>query len=95
VYPVIADPPLNPGVHDTGTWPFLKEVPTTAVGASGTVAGFADTEEEAGPVPELLAMVTLKVYEVPFVSPDTRQLPISATSVAVEQVAPPGVAVTV
>ena len=45
------------------------------VGAPGTVAGTTAAEAaDAGPVPAALVAVTVKVYEVPLVRPETVQL---------------------
>ena len=66
-------------------------VPDTAVGAPGTVAGTAPREEtDAALVPAEFVAVTVNVYEVPFVKPETVQ-----EVVADVQVNDPGVEVTV
>jgi hypothetical protein len=68
VYPVMAEPPVRPAVHDTVTWgaepkptpATLEAVPT--VGAWGTVAGVTLAEAaEAALVAAALVAVTLKV----------------------------------
>jgi hypothetical protein len=49
-------------------------VADTPVGAPGTVAGTAAAEAaEAAPVPAEFVAVTVNVYEVPFVRPETVQ----------------------
>jgi hypothetical protein len=60
------------------------------LGAPGTAAGVADADADAGPVPTPFVAVTTNAYRVPFVRPVIVQ-----PSVAVEQVAPPGLAVAV
>ncbi len=59
----MAAPPLEAGaVKDTTDWALALLVPETAVGAPGTVEGTTAAEgAEAGPVPELLVAVTVKV----------------------------------
>ena len=64
---------------------------TTAVGASGTVEGTIETDAADGePTPDAFVAVTVNVYEVPFVRPETVQL-----VAVVAQVSPPGDEVTV
>ncbi len=89
----MADPPLVDGaVHDTTDWALALEVAVTPVGALGTVDGVAVADAaEAGPVPEPLVAVTVKVYPVPLVSPLTVQL----VAPPVVQVKAPGDEVTV
>jgi len=72
VYPVIADPPFEAGaLNATETCAFPK-VPTAAVGAPGTVAGVTDADaEDAEPFPIAFVAVTVNVYAVPFVNPET------------------------
>jgi hypothetical protein len=86
-------PPLEAGaVHDTTDWALAKEVAVTPVGAPGAAAGVAVADgAEAGPVPEPLVAVTVKVYPVPLVSPFTVQLVVPP----VVQVKLPGDEVTV
>jgi len=90
VNPVIADPPLPFAVKATDAVA-LPGVAVPMVGATGTVAGVtAFDAAEAALVPTELVAVTLKVYEVPFVRPDTTiglEVPVP--------VIPPGVEVTV
>ncbi len=59
----MAAPPLEAGgVHDTTDWVLAYEEPATLVGAPGMVAGVAGAEgAEAGPTPEPLVAVTVKV----------------------------------
>jgi len=64
----------------------------TAIGAPGAAAGVAVVEAaEAVPVPELFDAVTVKVYPVPLVRPETVQV----VAPAVVQVKLPGDEVTV
>jgi hypothetical protein len=72
VYDVIALPPLDAGAdHDTVACPF-PGVAVTFEGAPGTVAGVtAFDAADWVPVPIALVAATLKVYDVPFVSPVT------------------------
>ncbi len=82
VYMVIAVPPFDAGsVQLTVAFGGLtKAMPPTLVavpmvGVPGTVAGTAAGEAaDAGPMPEPLVAVTVKVYDVPLVRPDTVQL---------------------
>jgi hypothetical protein len=72
VYDVSALPPFDTGAdHDTVAWPF----PGVAVafdGAPGTLAGVtAFDAADCDPVPIAFVAATLKVYDVPFVSPAT------------------------
>ena len=92
VYPVIAEPPVLAGaVQETVDVVFRFDEPRTDVGAPGTVEGTAAADAaEATEVPLGFVAVTVKVYEVPFVRPDTEQV----SAPVVEQVAPPGDAVT-
>ena len=61
VYPVIGLPPVDDGaLHARATWP-LPEVGVRPVGAPGTVAGVADTGDDAGPVPTAFVAVTVKL----------------------------------
>ena len=78
------------GVHDTTDWVLALDVAATAVGVPGDVAGVAGADAADGElVPARLMAVTVKVYEVPLVSPVTVQL-----VALVEQVSPPGDEVT-
>jgi hypothetical protein len=88
---MVAPPLEDEAVHDTTDWVLALEVAVTPVGAPGRVAGVAGAEGvEAALVPTMLAAVTVNVYEVPLVSPVTVHVVAS-----VEQVCPPGEAVTV
>lgn len=73
VYPVTALPPSTVGgVNATLNWA-LPRVATTAVGASGTVAGVTLADgADAGPSPTSLTAATLQVTGTPLVSPPTR-----------------------
>jgi hypothetical protein len=93
---VIAEPPVELGaVHEIVPAKRVPEpaVKVTAVGAPGTLGvvklALAD---EAGELPTELVAITLKVYDVPAVSPVTLQE--FAEPLAL-QVAPPGLAITV
>ena len=74
VYPVIGDPPLLAGaVHDTWAWP-LPAVAVTPVGAPGIVLGVtAVLGVDALEVPDVVVAVTVNVYAVPLVRPDTAE----------------------
>ena len=64
----------------------------TIVAAPGTPRGTIGSEGvEAAPSPASLVATTVKVYDTPFVNPDT----VHDNSPAVAHVAPPGDAVTV
>jgi hypothetical protein len=91
VYPVIGDPPVEVGaLQDTVARPF-PAVAETPVGAPGAVAGVTALDgDEAGPAPAPLVAVTVNVYAVPFVKPET----VNGLAEPVA-VAPPGEAVTV
>ena len=85
-------PPLETGaVQDTTDWALAYDVPVTAVGTPGRVAGVAGAEAaDAGPVPAALVALTVNVYGVPLVRPPTVQ-----EVEDVEHENPPGEAVTV
>jgi hypothetical protein len=74
VYDVIDDPPSLLGAdHDTDADPF-PAVADTPVGAPGTVGAVGVTAllaTDAGPVPTAFVALTVNVYVVPFVNPDT------------------------
>ncbi len=62
VYPVIGLPPLSPGAVQLTVADALPRTAVTFVGAPGTVAGVTELEgAEGGPVPTVLAAVTVKV----------------------------------
>jgi hypothetical protein len=59
-------------VQLTDTLPSLLELALTAVGALGAVPSMTWLDAaDAGPVPSALVDVTVKVYAVPTVSPET------------------------
>ena len=91
LYPVIAEPPsLTGAVHDTTAWAFPGTA-DTAVGGSGAILGVvAALASDAGDVPTTLVAVTVNVYAVPFVRPET----VAVLTPVVLTVAPPGAAVT-
>jgi hypothetical protein len=69
---LIVDPLAAGAVQLTVTVPVLLATPLTAVGAPGGSAGVSPpVADEAAPVPIPLVAVTVKVYEVPSVSPAT------------------------
>ena len=87
----MALPPFDDGaVQASVTWSF-PGVAEFRVGAPGTVCGVADSAFDAGPVPAALAAVTANEYATPLVRPVT----VHARAPLVEQVEPPGLAVTV
>jgi hypothetical protein len=93
VYPVIGLPPFDIGaVQDTDA-DALPAVAVTAVGAPGAVAGatgvtLADAADDA-PAPTAFVAVTVNVYAVPFVNPDTVvDVPVPVTVVGVCAVVP-------
>jgi hypothetical protein len=82
---------LFPGaVHDTLAAP-LALIAETFVGAPGTVTGMIEPDgEEAVLLPALFVATTVKVYDVPLLSPSTTQGLVEHVAVS-----PPGDAVTV
>jgi hypothetical protein len=75
VYEVIVEPPYDTGAVNAIGAEALPKVATMVVGASGTVGPLVgvtlfDTALEA-PVPAALVAVTVKVYAVPLVNPET------------------------
>jgi hypothetical protein len=88
---VMAEPPFETGaVQETTDCWLPNDVAVTEVGAPGVVAGMTVADGlEAAVVPSPLVALTVKVYDVPFVRPETVQL-----VPAVEQVKPPGLEVT-
>jgi hypothetical protein len=69
---VIADPPFDTGAVKATEASVLPGVATGEVGAPGTVAGVtAEDVSEAAPSPTALVAMTVKVYAVPFVRPET------------------------
>jgi hypothetical protein len=53
----------------------------TEEGVPGTVDGVTEPEEPADPFPIELCAVTEKLYEVPFVKPETTQLVVPVVHV--------------
>ena len=80
---MIDAPPLLAGaIHEIVTEP-LPGVPTTIVGAPGTVVGVTAADAvDADPVPAELVAVTANVYDVPFVSPLIVQLVVDVVQVS-------------
>jgi hypothetical protein len=77
----MTEPLFAGAVQVTDTW-VLPRIPTTLVGAFGTVAGVTATEGvEAAEVPTAFVAVTVNVYAVPFVSPVTVQLVVADVQV--------------
>ena len=69
----------------------LPRVPATDVGAPGTVAGItAEEAVDAALVPTLFVAVTVKVYEVPLVRPDTVHAGVTGEPVFATHVKPSG-----
>ena len=92
VYPVIADPPLLAGAVQETTAEALAAAATAPVGTPGTVLGVtAVLADDAGEVPAALAAVTVNVYAVPLVNPET----VADVAPVVVALNPPGDAVTV
>ena len=72
---MIEAPPFDPAVHDTTDCRFAFEVADTPVGASGGPTGMTAADAaDAAPVPEAFVAVTVNVYAVPFVRPETVQV---------------------
>ena len=68
----MALPPLDSGAVQLTVADALPRLAVTPVGASGTATGVtAFDAADAVPVPALLVAVTVKVYDVPLVSPVT------------------------
>jgi len=87
----MAAPPVLVGAVQLTVAEALPSLAVTPVGAEGGPAGVTATEAlEALPLPDAFVAVTVKVYAVPLVRPDTSQL-----SNVVVHVFPPGVDVTV
>ena len=89
---MIVKPPVEDGATQVTTiWPAAPGVPATPLGAVGTETGVIEGDgPEAILVPKALVAVTVKVYAVPLVSPVTVQV----NAPVLEQMAPPGLAVT-
>jgi len=87
----MAAPPVLEGAEKLTVALLFPEVAVPMAGAPGTVAGVTLLEAaEALPIPTLLVAVTVKVYDVPFVSPLT-----AMGLVAPVAVNPPGLDMTV
>lgn len=94
---VIGLPLAAPGVKATDRRFGDGTVTDVIAGRPGTAAGVTASEStEDEPIPAAFEARTVKVYEVPLASPVTVQLVTGVTGLIelVEQVAPPGVAVT-
>ena len=77
-------------VHDIVSFASPGEA-VTDVGAPGTVAGItAEDADDAALVPTEFVAVTVNVYEVPLVKPDTVQAAVIGLPVLDVQVKPPG-----
>ena len=69
---MIAEPPVFAGALHVKDTCVLPAVPTTDVGALGTVRGVTAAETvDVAPVPATLVALTRNVYDVPFVKPVT------------------------
>jgi hypothetical protein len=87
----MAAPPVLDGAVKLTVALLFPEVAVPIAGAPGTEAGVTLLEAaEALPIPTLLVAVTVKVYDVPFVSPLT-----AMGLVAPVAVNPPGLDMTV
>jgi hypothetical protein len=72
---VIVLPPLDVGADHVTTADALPRLAATPFGAPGIVAGVtAGDADDASPMPTVLVAVTVKVYESPFVRPETVQV---------------------
>jgi hypothetical protein len=67
---VIVAPPLEGATHETET-DWFPGVPLGAVGVEGAPTGIVNGDVPAALVPSEFVAVTLKVYAVPLVRPDT------------------------
>jgi hypothetical protein len=94
-YPVIADPPFDNGAHETFIDPYKSPgIAKTDIGAEGIVDGTTTLLTADGSLlPPLVFAVTVKVYDVPFVNPDT--IARYVVALIVVAVNPPGLDVTV
>jgi len=91
VYPAMAAPPLLAGAVNATDAVALPALAVAAVGAPGSPAGVTAADgAEAGPGPTLLNAVTVKVYGVPFASPE-----ITIGEPAPDAAKPPGLETTV
>jgi hypothetical protein len=88
----MGEPPVLVGAVQLTVTLWLAPLPITPVGAPGTLAGTTAADATDGALaPTEFEAVTLKVYDLPSLSPETVQV----SAPVVEQVAPPGEAVTV
>ena len=96
VYVVIVLPPLDAGAAQLTVACALPGTAVTPVGAPGAVPDptgvTGDEGADAGPVPMPLVAVTVNVYAVPSLSPETTA---EVAAPALFPVNPPGVDVTV
>ena len=70
----MALPPMSDGAVQETRAEALAAVAVTPVGLAGTGAGVTGVEgSDAGPVPASLVALTVNVYGVPLVRPDTVQ----------------------
>ncbi len=91
---MIALPPFEVGAVQLSVACPLPAEAETFVGALGGPIGVTAFEGvDAGPVPAPFVAVTVKVYEVPFMSPVT--VAVVVVPLAVVAVTPPGAEVTV
>jgi hypothetical protein len=97
----MALPPVLAGAAQVTTTELAPPVATTVSGTEGATEATAMNAAEAGDTKEVVLLplgVTVKVYDVPLVSPDTVQLcdPVGAVVLLAKvQVRPPGDEVTV
>ena len=85
--------PLEAGAVHTRSTDSLPRVPDTPVGAPGTVRGVTAADGvDAAEAPIGFVALTVKVYPVPLLSPDTVHEVVGAVAV---HVLPPGLVVTV
>ena len=88
---MIEDPPEEAGAAQVKVIWWSPAVVRNPCGTPGVVAGVtADDADEKDPAPAELVALTRNVYAMPLVRPETRH-----DVDAVEQVSPPGLAVTV
>jgi hypothetical protein len=88
---MMVDPPSDTGAVQETRAEALPATAVTPVGEPGTGAGVTEADGVDGSLtPRELAAITVKVYGVLLVSPDTAQLRVPV----VEQLWPSGLAVT-
>jgi hypothetical protein len=87
VYPVMLAPLSLGAVQETLIDPSAWSVAVTPVGAAGTVAGTTAGEDaDEGPIPATLVADTVKVYELPYVSPPmVAEVPAEVRPLQLEQ----------